>query len=195
MADAKYYPDDWQKYCRYCKTTGGNPNPQWAIFAARFRVSGNYSGVFWFGSIGPVGKGYEAAIGFLLSYSAFEAACRAEGVNVWEVRLDDGGYLDECRAKIRFHFSRLSNQDFPLLNALTSKNLRRKLADFFSKKSDDLMPFAMALRNLFAHGFWTPTGSRALTKGACFEIDLLSQAVRLAGQGLFRQFLIKSQFV
>jgi len=53
----------------------------------------------------------------------------------------------------------------------------------------------MADWDLFAHGFWTPTGGRALPKGACFAFDLLSQTVRLAGQRLFRQFLIKSQFV
>jgi hypothetical protein len=47
------------------------------------------------------------------------------------------------------------------------------------------MPFAMAIRHLFAHGQWTPTGSNVLTKRAVDALDSLQQGLRLAGQNLF----------
>jgi hypothetical protein len=187
MADAKYYPDNWIEYCADCKRKSQDIDAKWAVFAARFRVAGNFGGGVWFGMNERTTRGYDAAIRLLLAYSALEAACSASRLKVHHVRLE-GEYLSECRRKVRLNFSPLADEEFALRRALQSAYLKNRLDDFFEKKSDDLMPFATAVRHLFAHGIWTPKGSNALTKQAVDAIDWISHGLRLTSQSLFEKF-------
>ena len=187
MANAKYYPDDWGEYCAYCKKNSQPIDPRWAVFAARFRVAGNFGGAIWFDMAERTTRGYDAAIRLLFCYSALEAACSASGLKVHNVHLE-GEYLSECRRKIRLNFSSFTDEEFGLRKALGSKHLKQRLAEFFEEQSDDLMPFATAVRHLFAHGIWTPKGSNALTKQAVEGLDWISHGLNLTSQSLFKKF-------
>lgn len=188
MADGKYYPDGWREYCAHCKERGVLPDRAWAIFASRFRIAGNFGGSTWFGMAENTTRGYDAAFRLLLSYGAIEAACAAKGRKLSTIRLE-GEYLSKCRRQVRISFRSYSAEEFNLRASLTSTHLKRKLSEFFSGHSDDLMPFASAIRHLFAHGIWTPKGSKALTKGATEALDWISHALKLEAQQLFQDFL------
>lgn len=187
MADALYYPDFWREYCAECKRAGSKPDRAWAIFASRFRIAGNFGGAVWFKMAQNTVRGYDAALRLLLSYAALEAACVASRERIENIKLE-GEYLAECRREIRKSFSKFSADEFDLRGSLTSHRLKRKLDEFFSTQSDDLMPFAAAIRHLFAHGVWTPKGSEALTKSATEGLDWISHGLKLEAQKLFVQF-------
>ena len=187
MADNLYYPDCWREYCAECKRVGSKPDRAWAIFASRFRMAGNFGGAVWFKMAQSTARGYDAALRLLLSYAALEAACAASREKIENIKLE-GEYLAECRRQIRRNFSSFSAEEFDLRGSLTSDRLKRKLDEFFSGQSEDLMPFAAAIRHLFAHGVWTPKGSMALTKSATDGLDWISHGLKLAAQELFVQF-------
>jgi hypothetical protein len=190
MGDDKYYPDHWREYCSMCKSENQVPDTNWAIFAGRFRMAGNFGGGTWFSMGERSVRGYDAAIRLLLSYSAFEAACAAAGTRPTNIKLEDP-YLKDCRRKVRTSFKSFSEEDFPLRNALSKNSLKKKIDDFFSGDSEDLLPFASAIRHLFAHGVWTPKGSQALSKQATEGLDEISHALKLKGLYMFEEFYNK----
>lgn len=191
MGDAKYYPDCWSEYCALRKRRGEKPEPKWARFAARYRVAGNFQRGDYFWMTEKSTRAYDHAIKFLLCYSAFECACDVMGRKPYKVHLGDGGeWIDECRKLARRHFGQFSNEEFPLRSALSSKVLQTRLSEFFEGASDDLMPIAMALRHLFAHGHWTPSTTGTLTKGACRCLNLLSQTIMREADKLLREHVL-----
>lgn len=188
VADTKYYPDFWREYCAECKREGSMPDRAWAIFAGRFRVAGNFCGTTWFNMTQSTTRGYDAALRLLLSYAALEAACVAYPEKIENIKLE-GQHLAECRRQIRRSFSSFSEKEFTLRGSLKSYNLKRKIDEFFSGQSEDLMPFAVATRSLFLHGVWTPHGSETLTKTASDGLDWISHGLKLEAQNLFVRFV------
>ena len=189
MSDAYYYPDFWREYCKHCKKAGKQPDREWALFASRFRMAGNFGGAVWFGRMTlKTTRGYDAALRLMLCYGAMELACAASKQKIENIKLE-GDYLADCRRLVRRNFSSFSREEFNLRGSLTSVRLKRKLDDFFSEQSDDLMAFAAAVRHLFAHGVWTPKGSIALTKSATEGLDWISHGLKLEAQKLFVQFV------
>ena len=175
MPDAKYYPNYWNDYCSLVKRTGGKPEPRWAVFAARYRVAGNFQRGDYFFMSARSTRAYDVALKLLLCFSALESACVASGTKPLNHVLGDfDGYAGVCRRLARKHFGGLAEEEFPLRSALSNVTLKTRLSMFFSGSSDDLMPLAMSLRHLFAHGHWTPNGSNTLTAGACNCLDLLN---------------------
>jgi tartrate dehydratase beta subunit/fumarate hydratase class I family protein len=124
------------------------------------------------------GRGYSAAIKFLLSYSAFECACKASSVasNTIELYLNkrDLNWVVSRLIKV-FAPTTLAREN--LVNSVTSPRLRKKVEEFLLGGHVNLQPICAALRNMIAHGHWTPNGTSALT-AECIKIyDLLSYAL------------------
>jgi len=137
--------------------------------------------------------GYSAGVGLLLSYSAFEAACRASMHETYEVEISSSnGFAVDCRKELIRWFGRYGEEDFPLRSALASSELRKKLDAFFVNDTDNLLPIASAFRHLFAHGHWTPYGSDTLSNGACSAIEMLAQLLRIKGDDLLSAALLKT---
>lgn len=178
MPDAKYYPDYWAEYCSLVRADGGKPELNWAIFASRYRAAGNFQRGDFFAMNAKSTRAYDVALKLLLCFSALESACVASGTKPYNYVLGDfPGYGDECRRLARKHLGGFSEEDFPLRAALKNAELKARLSMFFSGRSNDLMPLAMSLRHLFAHGHWTPSGSGTLSVGACNCLNLLNQSL------------------
>jgi hypothetical protein len=193
MADANYYPDNWKDYVNCLKETGRAPPRNWAIFAARYRAASAYQMAVFMQLSDKLKAGYSVGMGLLLSYSAFEAACRASMCETYQVEIpSSNGFAVECRKKLIMSFGRFGEEDFPLRGALTSSQLRKKLDAFFVNESDDLVPIASAFRHLFAHGHWTPVGTKTLSDSACSAIEMLAQLLRMKGDELLSDELDKT---
>ena len=193
MADGKYYPDYWKEYVYCMKADGRTPSREWSIFAERYRTASAYQMAMFVQLADKFTVGYSAGIGLLLSYSAFEAACRASMRDTYEVQIPSSeGFVVDCRKKLIRWFGRLGEEEFPLRGALVSSELRKGLNAFFAKETDNLLPIASALRHLFAHGHWTPNTSVALSKGACSAIEMLAQLLRMKGDDLLFDVLLNA---
>jgi hypothetical protein len=193
MADGKYYPDYWKDYVKCLKATGQTPSRKWAIFAARYRAASAYQMATFMQLTDKLTAGYSAGVGLLLSYSAFEAACRASMRETYEVEISSSnGFAVDCRKELIRWFGRYGEEDFPLRSALASSELRKKLDAFFVNDTDNLLPIASAFRHLFAHGHWTPYGSDTLSNGACSAIEMLAQLLRIKGDDLLSAALLKT---
>jgi len=194
MADGKYYPDYWKEYVNCLKATGRKPPREWAIFAARYRAASAYQMATFMQLTDKLTAGYSSGMGLLLSYGAFEAACRASMLETYEVEIPGSqGFAVDCRKELIKWFSRFGEEDFPLRGALASSQLRKKLEAFFANEANDLLPIASAFRHLFAHGHWTPNGSETLSEGACSAIDMLAQLLRMKGDDLLSDALDKAK--
>ena len=193
MADGKYYPDYWKEYVTCLKATGRTPPREWAIFAARYRAASAYQSAMFMQLTDKLTAGYSAGMGLLLSYSAFEAACRASMRETHKVEIPSSkGFAVECRKELIKWFGHFGEEDFPLRGALASSQLRTGLDAFFAGENDNLLPIASAFRHLFAHGQWTPNGSDTLSKGACSAIEMLAQLLRMKGDDLLSDALEKA---
>lgn len=173
MADSKYYPDEWKAFCALVNNGKALPSPSLSRFAARYRSAGNFQRAEFFGLSDDLSAGYSAIIKVMLCYSAFEILCEAIALNIREQQIVDAG----CAKALRAEYSDASSDAFPLKAALTNKTLLQRLDAFLNNASDDILPFATALRHLFAHGFWTPNGGEAVSRRARQTLDALSLAL------------------
>jgi hypothetical protein len=189
MADTNNYPDEWNKYCKRVRRKDVSALTNWNRFAARYRAASSFSNAEFWNVSKEVARGYSNAIKLLLAYSAFEAACKAAGKDHNKVILSSEiGIYKQARIKLLKAFGLFSESDFPIRQALNGK-LAKRVDDFFLSKTDNLQPVAASLRHLFAHGIWTPVGAKALTKGACDALDLLSQRLLHGADALFNEYL------
>lgn len=190
MGDATYYPDRWHEYTKFMKNKGQKPDQNWAIFASRYRAAGNFIAADFFHLSERTKRSYSAAIGLLLSFSAFESACVASGLKTHGCFINDGGLIfNNARARLRSSFSKTPEHDFPLRWAISSEVLTGKIDDFLQGKEQDLRPIAAALRNLFAHGIYTPTGAGILNEVACEGIDFLGKCLLIKSDKLLESFI------
>jgi hypothetical protein len=178
MADAQYYPDLWRDYCRLIDLKSSPHRFFWNRFAARYRAAAAFQYAEFMRLSDKTGRGYSAAIKLLLSYSAFECACKASSVatNTTELSLEKRD-LDWVVKRLIKVFAPKTIARENLVNSVTSARLRKKIEEFLSGGHVDLQPICAALRNMIAHGHWTPNGANSLTV-ECIEIyELLSYAL------------------
>ena len=177
MADDKYYPDEWKEFCALVKSGSVEASPALSRFAARYRAAGNYQRAEFMGMSGDVCDGYSAVIKVMLCYSALEVLCGALGLTLADqvvVTSPAGGYA-KCPAQLRAEYGGASSTEFPLRAALTNRRLVNRLDAFIAGTSDDLLPVATALRHLFVHGAWTPSGGETVSKRATRALTDLAQ--------------------
>lgn len=190
MGDSTYYPDRWHEYLKFIKNKGQKPDQNWDIFASRYRAAGNFIAADFFHLSERSKRSYSAAIGFLLSFSAFESACVASSLKTHDCLINDGGLIfNNARARLRSSFSKIPEHDFPLRRAISSEVIAGKIDDFLQGKDQDLRPIAAALRNLFANGTYTPTSAGILSEPACEGLDFLGKCLLIKSDKLLESFI------
>jgi hypothetical protein len=126
---------------------------------------------------GDVCEGYSAVVKVMLCYSAMEVLCGALGLALADqvvVPSPAGGYA-KCPAQLRAEYQGASSSEFPLRAALTNPKLGKRLDAFMAGSSEDVLPVATALRHLFVHGVWTPSGGEVVSKRAAKALTDLAQ--------------------
>ncbi len=190
MADAKNYPDEWHLYQSLVRSGQINGLPAWGIFAARYRVASDFSGGIFFNLSGKLVEGYNVGIKHLLCYSAFEAACSAAQKKTAQVKIPcEFGFPLKARDQIISIYKKSTSSNFPLRSQISSSDLLKRVDAFLDGSDSNCQPIAVALRHLFAHGVWTPTGGDVLNKKACEAINGLSQTVLIACDDLLNAYI------
>lgn len=190
MGDSNYYPDRWKEYLSALRMSGSSPSREWGIFAARYRAAGNFHSINFFKTSSRVAEGYTKAFQLLLSYSAFESACAASGAPPTERPISSSaGIAKNARLELIKAFRKTPESKFPLREALASRRLEAKVDAFFAGQDENLQPIASAIRHLFAHGIWTPHGSKCLTVTARNALDLTAQAILAEGDRILEEEL------
>ena len=178
MADAQYYPDHWRDYCRLANSKSSPQRLVWNRFAARYRAASAFQYAEFMRLSEKAGRGYSAAIKLLLSYSAFECACKASSVatNTTTLSLNNRDMNWVVSRLFKIFAPKTVARD-NLVHSITSVRLRNKVEAFLLGDHVDLQPMCAALRNMIAHGNWTPNGANALTLDCMKIYDLLSFAL------------------
>ena len=182
MADAKYYPDEWSEYCKFRKSNHQEIEPVWGQFASRYRIAQAFQRVEFMQLSEKVSLGYSAGMSLLLSYSAFEMACKAINSNPNQQTVSIFA-RDKIKALkvIRKLYGKTTESYDLFKHSLTNDKLLKNIDDFIEVRHDNIQPLCAAVRHLIAHGHWTPTGS-----------DVLSTSAREALENMARSLLFTS---
>jgi hypothetical protein len=174
MADAKYYPDQWREYCLLARFSPLRERPKWNRFAARYRAAASFQSAEFMKMSEKTTLGYSTGMRLLLSYSAFEYACNASDLKHFEVEIipiESSKQQIEKKIKNVFGFRKPARQYIE--GFISSKTLRSKLKSSFSEKQN-LQPLCAVLRNMIAHGEWSPNLTNTTTKDQREVFDILS---------------------
>ncbi len=183
------YPHYWGEFQRSRLSRGGELSRQqlarWARFASRYKVASAYRGIRFSGMSAASARGYSAAFGVFLAYSALEACWTAMGSIVQKAPGIIGGELaSRLRATL--------GGSFPL-DVELSAPLRRRVAIFMGGDavshwlaSQNVLVMAQAVRHLVAHGVFTPSGARAVTAKAARALQDLADVVLRTSSDTFR---------
>jgi hypothetical protein len=150
-------------------------------------VATGYCGIRFAGLGEDVGRGYAAALGVVLAYSALEACWTALDTakpKVDEVALIDLELAARLRRALRGRFS-LGTE----LNARLSKRVELFMAGADEPgwpTSQDVLTIARAIRHLFAHGVFTPSGGGTVTAVAARALQDLADVVLAYSVDVFR---------
>ena len=178
------YPHLWAEFHRWrvrlSGDSGGIELARWARFAARYRVATAYRGVRFSGIGAATTRGYSAALGVFLAYSALEACLTAAGQPGGKVP----GRIDLMLAD---RLRTALGGSLGIEEELSSERLRIQLRRFFSGDDDDIMVPARAIRHLVAHGVFTPSGGRTVTRGAALALQDLADATLDQSARMFRE--------
>jgi hypothetical protein len=129
-------------------------------------------------------RGYSAALGVFLAYSAFEACLTGMGRHAPK----DPGLIDpELASNLRIALGRRFELAEELHSNLSAKVGRLMNADDEADwpDSQDVLIMARAIRHLVAHGVFTPWGGRTVTTRAASALHDLADAVLEYSSQLF----------
>lgn len=186
------YPHLWNEF-HLGRTRSGSEQAkaelaQWARFAARYRVATAYRGLRFSGVGAAVTRGYSAALGVFLAYSALESCLKAGGPQPGQKMPGriDLPLADRLRAAL--------GGSLGAEEELSNERLRVQLGRFFSGEDDDVMVPARAIRHLVAHGVLTASGGRILTSRSALAFQDLADAILDQAAWLFRaKTLVEAQ--
>ena len=130
------------------------------------------------------GRGYSAALGVFLAYTALEAYWTASGEE------QSKGFIDPQLAGL-IRAALKSGAD--LADGLTSQGLKKRVVSFLNGDVDDVLVFARALRNLVAHGIFTPWGAHSVSLKAAMAFDDLAQCLLRQSDSLFRRHRLQTR--
>ena len=186
------YPKGWTDFHRtrdrHLGTNGVDQLALWARYAARYRAASGYCDIRFAGLSNDVGRGYSAAFGVVLAYSALEACWNALGPakpKAHETSIIAPALASRLRRALRSGF-RL----WQALNAPLSKRVSQFMDGDDGRdwpESQDVLTVARAVRHLFAHGVFTPSGGGALTVSAARALQDLSDVVLQLSETTFRR--------
>jgi hypothetical protein len=175
----------WKHFCdlrrqgaELCDSkTGVNLNR----FRARFKAAKRFRTVVMDGYSDNAMRGYSAGIRLLLCYTSAELLGETigPGINQWTIH--DPNITDALRAACRnLHEDQ---------NAISSKLLRVKLSEFINAENDNLRIAATALRVMVAHGHFTPSGTKSMTKSNAEAIHCLGDHLLAQSEQRFTEWL------
>lgn len=142
----------WRRYVEKQERLGLKPQAKFSRFRARFIVAKNLSALSIQGVSDATTEAYRAALRVTLAYTALEALENAIGCKN-QIKIDD----ENLSNLIRHRHLRMVTAINTSISAHGSTGLRISLSNFIAGKSNDLLPFVYGLRNLMAHGQFTPT--------------------------------------
>lgn len=183
------YPEGWTAFVR--TFAGGERNrpdgalAPWARYASRYRVATGYRGIRFSGVGESSARGYSAAFGVFLAYSAFEACLKALGRKPGKDVILDTPVAQGVRDAMGGSFALSSD-----LNGSLAPRVNRffsAAATDNSPEASDLVVPASAIRHLVAHGVFTPTAGGALTVKAVRALRQLGDAVLAHSVKLFQE--------
>jgi hypothetical protein len=145
-------PKSWSRYVDKMASTGGKPQAKFSRFRARFILARNLESI----SIAELSEGtsdaYFVVLRLTLAFTALEALENAIGCKN-QIRVRD----DTLAIQIRSRHPKMISAIETSLRYNGSMEMKESLAKFTANESDDLLPFVYGLRNLMAHGQFTPT--------------------------------------
>jgi hypothetical protein len=178
------YPHDWRRYIG-APSIGGKPPPEFARFAARYKLASSFEGVTLRGMAPRKAGSYGCALGVALAYSALEALRKATGQRGTRQVMGDAVLAQRYRSvgltKLR-HLLESTAEHPPLRERLQVLAL--------DPAADDLMPVASALRHAVLHGDFTAYGAGAVQSKATREfLDALKEALLSTANAEFELYL------
>ena len=179
-----HYPSQWRDFHAWRKKTG-TPLPvtelvNWARYAARFKAASAFRGIKFSGLGEKTGRGYSAALGVFLSYSALEACWTANGGDFRRYGIID----PECAKRIRSSIKSSGN----ITAGLSNRPLIKAVEKFMAGECDDILVVGRAIRHLFSHGIFTPWGTQAVSLNAVRALNDLTESLLRASEQKFREY-------
>ena len=161
-------PKSWRNYVEKQAKQGKRPQATFSRFRARFILAKNLESISINGLSEDTTKAYFVVLRLTLAFTALEALENAIGCKN-QIKVID----DRLASQIRSRHSKMISAIEKSLSYNGSKEMKESLARFTENESDDLLPFVYGLRNLMAHGQFTPTNF-GLTK-APLRINLINE--------------------
>ena len=176
------YPKHWKRYQSLRRSCAADDaaEAEFARFAARYRIAMGFRALRFSGVGEKTASGYSAGFRIFLSYSALEACCKAIGREHAKICIVDPLLGNELRSISRKAFVVMQSE-------ITNARLQKKLKEFASDVSDDIMTFARVVRHLVAHGVFTAWGLGIVSLKAANAYDKLSEVVLAHSDALLEE--------
>jgi hypothetical protein len=152
-------------------------------FRARFKAAKHFQTVVIDGYSDATTRGYSVGIRLLMCYTAAELLGETIGpkVNSWTI-LDTS-----LLAPLRNACGNVHENE----SVISNRGLQKKLKEFVDGRDDDLRVVATGLRVMVAHGHFTPSGTKAVTKKTADAIHGLGSHLLVESEKYFNDWLAK----
>lgn len=167
----------WRHFCSLCEEHGDElcetaVRRKLNRFSARYKLAERFESISAGGYSDGALRGYASGLKLFMAYNAAEllGEAIAESVNTWVI--EDAELAKQLRQTLQKAQSEESG-------IFASRMLREKLAKFMDEKTNDVRIPATAIRVMFAHGSFTPTGVDALTKRGVIALQKLTEIIFL----------------
>jgi hypothetical protein len=155
---------------------GNLPNSKFAsLFYARFALAHGFTAIQVTDFSERAIKGYSTLIKLQLAYSAFDTLMSVLDEYKKYVRLPSDPYKHSLKRTILANQFRSNPTLINLLERHTERKLKPRINLFNQGFSDDVLPIAMAIRHLTAHGIMSVGGGELELKTNRDKIDVLSK--------------------
>ncbi|CAM8646107.1 hypothetical protein MCEGEM3_02630 [Oxalobacteraceae bacterium] len=165
--------ESWRLFCTLCRRHGQDicndvVRRKLNRFSARYNLADRFQFISASEFSSDALRGYSAGLKLFMTYNAAELLGEAIGEPVHTWIIENSNLANQLRRT-------LQKAHLDESGIFTSKGLRKKLSDFMNGTSTDVRVAATALRVMFAHGSFTPTGVDSLSKkGGDAIIELAS---------------------
>lgn len=160
------YPPKWDVFDKHVHIV----DPKWFglftstgdvnRFAARYRLAKSFRGLKLQGYSSNTAKGYDALLGVLLAYSAFELFREAIGVRQADLAALLHKYDAEAWSR-RIRAADLDDRFYRFIYERVNQPHRDQLDSYFRDDPCNISYLASAIRHIFAHGSLTPNANQA----------------------------------
>jgi hypothetical protein len=154
--------ESWRVFCNLCRGHGQDlcddvVRRKLNRFYARYNLAARFHSISASEFSLDALRGYSAGLKLFMTYNAAELLGEAIGEPVYQWEIKNADLANQLRRT-------LQKAHLDESGIFTSRGLKKKLSDFMSGTSTDVRVAATALRVMFAHGSFTPTGVDSLSK-------------------------------